>query len=346
MWLREYRKEHHALSELLFWDCLEDVPGVVLQKDNSLLAVIRFRGPDLHSSVDAELIAYSARLNNLFRRFPGGWGIFSEAQRREVCTYPDAVWPDPVSAQVDAERRRFFLTPGLHYETSTYLTLVYKKPSEVVSTWRRWLYENMPDTTPEAHTLGYFHDEVQRTLDLLHDCCPEAEWLTAAETRPGYSPLLTYLHSTVSPKAHPVGLPEETAYLNSGLTDTDIYTGLYPSWGDPDDLLTFQGYIAAISLRRYPESTYPGILDTLNALPMEYRSVMRYLPLDTAQAAQEIYKYRRKWLGASKRTSTAIAERFSARQSALVEQGPLELCPRSLRSPDPGRTWTRELWLL
>lgn len=324
MWLREIRTEHHGLSELIYWDCLEEVPGVVLQKDNSLMAVIRFRGPDLTSSVDAELVAYSTRLNNVFRRFPGGWGIFSEAQRREVGTYPEAPWPDPVSAMVDRERRGFFQQPGQHYETSTYLTLVYAKPRERVSLWRLWLYENLPDTHPDAHTLAYFQDEVQRTLDLLRDCCPEAELLMAEETSPGYSPLLTYLHSTVSPKCHPVGLPEETGYLDSGLTDTDIYTGLYPSWGDPADSLTFQGYLAAISLRRYPEATYPGILDTLNNLPMEYRSVIRYLPLDTAHAVQEIYKYRRKWLGASKRTSTMLAERVSSRQSALVEQAPLE----------------------
>ena len=101
-----------------------------------------------------------------------------------------------------------------------------------------------------------------------------------------------------------------------------MYTGLYPSWGDPDDPLTFQGYLGAISVRRYPEATYPGILDTLNTLPMAYRSVIRYLPLDTADAVGEIYKYRRKWLGASKRTSTLLAERVSARHSMLVEQAP------------------------
>jgi type IV secretory pathway VirB4 component len=324
MWLREYRKEHHRLSELIYWDCLDDAPGVVLQKDNSLLAVIQFRGPDLASSVPAELVAYAARLNNLFRRFPGGWGLFSEAQRREVCTYPEAEWPEPVSRLVDGERRRHFLAPGRHYETSTYLTLVYAKPRERVSTWRMWLYENLPTTHPDAHTLAYFQDEVHRTLDLLRDCCPEAALLTAEETRPGYSPLLTYLHSTVSPKVHPVGLPAETGYLDSGLTDTDMYTGLYPSWGDPDDPLTFQGYIAAIALRRYPKALSPGILETLNALPMAYRSVIRYLPLDTADAVKEIYKYRRKWLGASKRASTLLAERVSARQSMLVEQAPLD----------------------
>ena len=267
MWLREHRTEHHRLSELIYWDCLEDAPGVVLQKDNSLLAVCASGGRTSTRRSPPSSIAYAMRLNNVFRRFGGGWAIFSEAQRREVCTYPEATWPDPVSALVDGERRRFFLTPGRHYETSTYLTLVYAKPRERVSQWRQWLYANLPETQPDAYTLTYFQEEVLRVLDLLRDCCPEAELLIAEETRPGYSPLLTYLHSTVSPKVHPVGLPAETGYLDSGLTDTDMYTGLYPSWGDPDDPLTFQGYLAAISVRRYPEATYPGILDTLNTLP-------------------------------------------------------------------------------
>jgi len=324
MWLREVRREHHRLSEFLYWDCLEEAPGVVLQKDGSLLAVIRFRGPDLASSVDAELVAQAARLNNLFKRFTGGWALFSEAQRREVCAYPEATWPDPVSRRVDAERRQHFTAPGRHYETHTYLTLVYAKPREAVSMWRRWLFDNLPNTDPDAHTLGYFQDEVQRTLDLLRDCCPEADLLAAEETTPGQSPLLTYLHSTVSPKYHPVGLPSETAYIDTFLTDTDIYTGLYPSWGDPQDPLTFAGYLACLSVRGYPAATYPGILDALNHLPMEYRAVLRYLPLDAPQAAKAIYTYRRKWLGATKRTSTLLAEKFSKQQSALIEQAAVD----------------------
>ena len=275
-----------------------------------------------------------------------GAGRFSvKRNAARCCTYPDATWPDQVSALVDAERRRYFLTPGSHYETSTYLTLVYAKPRERVSQWRQWLYENLPDTEPDAHTLTYFQEEVLRVLALLRDCCPEAELLTGEETRPGYSPLLTYLHSTVSPKAHPVGLPADTGYLDSGLTDTDIYTGLYPSWGDPDDPLTFQGYLAAISVRRYPEATYPGILDTLNNLPMEYRSVIRYLPLDPAHAVQEIYKYRRKWLGASKRTSTLLAERVSAPAEHAGRAGPARIHGGSQRGAVAGGARRGELWL-
>src|ERR1043166_7993322 len=100
MWLREFRREPARLGALVFWDALA-TPSVLEQKDGSLLAVLRFRGPDLHSATDSALAAQARRLNSLFRRLGGGWGLMTEAQRREVATYPDATWPDPVSAAVD-----------------------------------------------------------------------------------------------------------------------------------------------------------------------------------------------------------------------------------------------------
>jgi type IV secretion system protein VirB4 len=41
-----------------------------------------FRGPDLDSATQGELIATSARLNNALRRLGSGWALFIEAERR------------------------------------------------------------------------------------------------------------------------------------------------------------------------------------------------------------------------------------------------------------------------
>ena len=111
MQLKEYRREPPKVGHLTFWDCLA-TPGIVQQKDSSFLACLRFRGPDLYSALDSALIAQARLLNNLFRRFGGGWGVMTEARRREVRAYPEATWPDPVSRLVDEERRAIFLQPG------------------------------------------------------------------------------------------------------------------------------------------------------------------------------------------------------------------------------------------
>ena len=109
--LREYREPSSRLPDRLPWACIV-APGVVLQKDAIFQRTIAFRGPDLASSLDSELIAASARLNNALRRLGSGWGLFVEAQRFLSSAYPAASWPDPAAAAVDRERRRAFEQAG------------------------------------------------------------------------------------------------------------------------------------------------------------------------------------------------------------------------------------------
>ena len=92
--LREYREPSSRLPDRLPWACLV-APGVVLQKDAIFQRTLAFRGPDLASSLDSELIAASARLNNALRRLGSGWGLFVEAQRFLSSAYPAATWPPP-----------------------------------------------------------------------------------------------------------------------------------------------------------------------------------------------------------------------------------------------------------
>ena len=69
------------LPDFLPWAGLV-APGVVLNKNGSLQRTARFRGPDLESSTEAELIGVSARVNNALKRFGTGWALFIEAERR------------------------------------------------------------------------------------------------------------------------------------------------------------------------------------------------------------------------------------------------------------------------
>jgi type IV secretory pathway VirB4 component len=69
------------LADWLPWAGLV-APGVVLNKDGSFQRTARFRGPDLDSATQGELIATSARLNNALRRLGSGWALFIEAERQ------------------------------------------------------------------------------------------------------------------------------------------------------------------------------------------------------------------------------------------------------------------------
>lgn len=87
--LTEYQRRSAQLADWLPWAGLV-APGVVLNKDGSFQRSLRFRGPDLDSATQGELVATSARLNNALRRLGSGWALFIEAERLAAANYPDS----------------------------------------------------------------------------------------------------------------------------------------------------------------------------------------------------------------------------------------------------------------
>ena len=73
--LAEYRQRPALLADWLPWAGLV-APGVVLNKDGSFQRTFQFRGPDLDSATQGELIATSARQNNALRRTGSGWAFY------------------------------------------------------------------------------------------------------------------------------------------------------------------------------------------------------------------------------------------------------------------------------
>ena len=201
--LAEYRKKPQSLADFLPWAALT-APGVVLNKDGSFQRTARFRGPDLDSATEAELVGATARLNNALRRMGSGWAIFVEAQRNPAQHYPASRFPDPVSALVDEERRAQFEEEGAHFESGYFLTLVYLPPEDDAAGAESWLYEGRASGDSPRATLVGFIDRTDRLLQLIEGFAPEAEWLSDSET-------LTYLHSCVSTKRHEVRVPDRSA---------------------------------------------------------------------------------------------------------------------------------------
>src|SRR5208283_3947348 len=189
--LAEYRKKPQSLADFLPWAGLV-APGVILNKDGSFQRTARFRGPDLDSATQAELVGATARLNNALRRLGSGWAIFVEAQRNSAQNYPASAFPDPVSALVDAERKAQFEEEGAHFESGYFLTFLFLPPGEDAARAENWLYEGSEKGGVDPHQiLRGFIDRTDRVLQLVEGFVPEVEWLDDSET-------LTYLHSTIS----------------------------------------------------------------------------------------------------------------------------------------------------
>ncbi|HEP6426306.1 TPA: conjugal transfer protein TrbE [Burkholderia cenocepacia] len=302
--LAEYRQRPALLADWLPWAGLV-APGIVLNKDGSFQRTARFRGPDLDSATQGELIATTARLNNALRRLGAGWALFVEAERRAAADYPHSAFPEPLSWLVDEERRATFEESGNHFESGYHLTLQYLPPEESRARAAKLLYENTPTAGVDwRERLTAFVAETGRIFDLLDGVMPEIDWLDDAET-------LTYLHATVSTRRYRLGVPAVPFHLDALLADMPLIGGLAPMLGD--------AHLRVVTVRGFPTSTWPGILDDLNRLGFAYRWSTRFLCMDKSEAEKELGRLRRQWFVKRKNVLTLLRETIFQQESPLVD---------------------------
>ncbi len=304
MRLAEYRSKASLLSDFLPWAALIG-DGIVLNKDGSLQRTAQFRGPDLDSATPAELVATTARLNSALRRLGSRWAVFVEAQRVPACDYPLSQFPDPVSALVDAERRAQFEEASSHFESRYFLTLTWMPPADDTSRASGWLFEDAPSkgANPQEH-IAAFISRSERLLDLFDGFMPEAAWLSDEDT-------LTYLHSTISTRRQAVRVPETPMHLDAYLADQPLVGGLAPRLGD--------AYLRTLSITGFPTSTWPGLLDELNAQAFEYRWATRAICLDKSDATKLLTRIRRQWFAKRKSVAAILKEVMTNEASSLMD---------------------------
>ncbi|HEX8666988.1 MAG TPA: conjugal transfer protein TrbE [Allosphingosinicella sp.] len=290
----EYRRRADRLADHLPWAALV-APGVVLNKDGSFLRVLRFRGPDLDSATEAELVSASARVNNVLKRFGSGWALFFEAERIEALGYPESTFPDPASWIVDKERQAGFEGERDHYESRYHLSLVWLPPPDSQATAERSLIERTDERRGRdwREALASFVAETNRALDLLSGFMPEVRALDDGET-------LTFLHGAVSSRRHRVGVPETPVYLDALLADTPLAGGLEPMLGDL--------HLRTLTVLGFPALSRPGILDALNHQDFAYRWVTRFIPLDKPEATRALTRLRRQWFNKRKSLTALLRE--------------------------------------
>jgi len=303
--LHEYRHRADRLADHLPWAALV-APGIVLNKDGSFQRTLAFRGPDLESATEAELVAASARANNVLRRFGSGWALFFEAERREAPGYPDSRFPDPASWLVEEERRAGFEAEGEHFESRYYMTLTCLPAPDSADAAGRALVDR-PD---EARTRDWrgelvrFIAETDRVLDLFGGFMPEVRALDDAET-------LTYLHGTVSGRRHAVGVPDTPMYLDAVLADTPLAGGLEPRLGDQ--------HLRTLTVLGFPSLSRPGILDALNSADFGYRWTTRFIALDKTDATKVLTRIRRQWFNKRKSITALLREVLYNQPAQLLD---------------------------
>jgi type IV secretion system protein VirB4 len=302
--LAEYQRRPAVLADWLPWAGLV-APGVVLNKDGSFQRTARFRGPDLDSATESELVATTARLNNALRRFESGWVLFVEAERGAAAAYPHSNFPEALSWLVDEERRAAYESAGSHFESSYRLTLLWLPPAEAKARAARVMLETPAQRQVDwREHLAAFIGETERFRGLLEGVMTEIAWLDDAET-------LTYLHASVSTKMHPVAVPETPFALDALLADRPLSGGLAPMLGD--------AHLRCLSVRGFPTSTWPGLLDDLNRLGFAYRWMTRFIFMSKSEAERELVRLRRQWFAKRKGVIALLRETIFQQESPLVD---------------------------
>lgn len=307
--LREFRSRAKGLPDLLNYAALVD-EGVVLNKDGSLMAAWEYRGEDLDSAAPLELAAVSARVNRAFLRLDSGWMIHVDAVRVPTNTYPqEGAFPDRTTALIDAERRAQYQAEGAHYETTFVLTVTYLPPADVEGKVQNFLVEGDGRRPKQHAALDRALENFRIGLRQMEDQLSSALHMRRLQTiryrdergvEHVRDELLAHLNYCITGVRQPFEVPSVPMYLDAFLGGKDFFGGLTPRIGEK--------HIRCIAFSGFPGSSFPGILDGLNRIPMTYRWSNRFIFLDDGVAQKQLDKYRKKWFQKRKSLGNLLRE--------------------------------------
>jgi type IV secretion system protein VirB4 len=295
--LRRFRQDGASFADLVPYAALV-ADGVILLKDGSLMAGWYFAGPDLEGATALERNELSRQINAVLSRLGSGWMIQVEAVRVPTQAYPSrdkSFFPDPVTRMIDEERRRHFAEGRSHFESQHALILTQRPPEPRRSRVARYAYSDAgsrarshADLALEGFSRAIREVEqyLANVVTLRRMRTQEAEevegWRTAR-----YDELFQFIRFCITGENHPVRLPDIPMYLD-WLATAEMQHGLTPR--------VENRFLAVVAIDGLPAESWPGILNSLDLMPLSYRWSTRFIFLDPEEARERLERTRRKWL--------------------------------------------------
>ncbi|MCR6727903.1 MULTISPECIES: conjugal transfer protein TrbE [Rhizobium/Agrobacterium group] len=294
--LKQFRHSGPSFADLVPYAGLVD-NGVILLKEGSLMAGWYFAGPDSESSTDAERNEVSRQINMILSRLGSGWMIQVEALRVPTIDYPaeDAChFPDPVTRAIDAERRSHFERESGHFESRHALILTWRPPEPRRSGLARYVYS---DTASRSATyadtaLESFRTSIREVEQYLANVVSIRRMVTSeTEERGGfrmarYDELFQFIRFCITGENHPVRLPDIPMYLD-WLVTAELQHGLTPT--------VENRFLGVVAIDGLAAESWPGILNSLDLMPLTYRWSSRFVFLDEQEARSRLERTRKKW---------------------------------------------------
>ena len=296
--LKKHRSKESGVSDLLIYSAVVD-DGVIVCKNGSFMAAWIYKGEDTASSTDDDRNLLSFRINQALSRLGSGWMIHVDAIRRPAPSYSirgASFFPDRLSAAIDEERRQLFEHLGSLYEGFFILTITWYPPKLVQRKIVEMMFDDESATSTSRQKTLNLINQFKLQIDNVESKLSSAismERLKSEtfETEAGdvitHDHFLSWLQFCITGINQPIVLPKTPVYLDQLLGGQELWPGVTPKLG--------RKFIQCVAIEGFPFDSYPGILNSLSELAVEYRWSSRYVFLDRHEALSQLEDYRKKW---------------------------------------------------
>lgn len=289
----------HPLQALCPW--LNHVtPGLVLNKDGSLLAAFQYRGVDPDDLFDAQVDSYTEQMQKVFSRFDSRVTAWWIVDKRRDSSYVAGDFQNQTAADLDEIYSERFKS-GQHFTTSYTLYLLFsgstgtdkffdrvariqtEKGVAVTSALMLALKESLSGRKAFARDVGTLRDNIisfERLIAGFTNAVPIK--LRRLESDDFTSALGAVLNRASNPTRmqKPAG-----AMLDAYLPRNYVAAG--------PDLIKFEGsqrstFVGVVGLKGWPSATTPMLFETLAAMDMEMTICQIVRFLDSGESASTI----------------------------------------------------------
>jgi type IV secretion system protein TrbE len=311
--LGRHRGGSRGFAELVPWMILL-TPAVVLNKDGALLALFELEGIDVEGAAAETVDRHARLLERAMRDFDERLAVWWTVDRRRAPAEAPSTFDHPVSAHLDRLWKDTFRRDPCFVNRHT-LALTWTPERHMPGAWslsRRHAFAS------HAATLQLDGARFEEVLRAFVETSADLGLRRLEGTQ-----LLAALHDRVSPASEGQAIIDggEAAFLDAWLPDNELSVG--------QDRLRFSHVdtidVAALSVKAWPGTTWPGALDSLLDVPGELTLVVAFRFEHPARAARRIRDIQRHQRNLQKTFAGYLKEAITREPTALVDEGRLRL---------------------
>lgn len=296
--LKSHRSNAEGMVDRLNYASVVD-DGIIINKNGSFMAAFIYRGADDASSTETDREVVSYRINQALAELGDGWVLHVDAVRQEAPNYIArgvSAFPDPITAAIDEERRRYFERLGSVYEGYFVATFTYYPPMLSQAKFIELMFDDDRQTVSASERNTELLDKFKLSIAKLESRLSVVFKMERLRGIPSlqedgqvltHDAFLRFLQSCVTGKNHPVALPDMPVYLDAIVGNEEFWGGVIPKIG--------RKFVQVVAIDGLPSHSYPGILSALAGLPVNYRWSTRFIFVEPHVADALLNKLQKKW---------------------------------------------------